>query len=378
MSPQPPEQPPPPDAGGADPPPTAGMAGPPSPAGAEPDPAAPSPPLPAPPAEAQPAPGTPAPLPEGRPPLREEPGAVIPPVARDPRPAPAGRRDRRTDEPGPPWGGLLGSLGWVLIGLFAWAAATFVVGSIVLIAAALAGAAPLAADKLPPGVLIAATVAGDAVFLAVPVGLAAITARPRLWHFGLRRTRFWPAVGWVVAGLVFYLLFSVIYNALVNPAGEQTTADDLGVNRSVALLIIGGFVVIVLAPIFEEFFFRAFVYRTLRNGLVQKIGVRGGVALAAILDGLVFGVVHATNTPLGILPVLVVLAVVFCLVYERTGSLFAVIAMHALVNTFGYLAVAKNSVYVALGFGLAMLVACAVVPRVIGRGPPRAEAFASA
>ena len=375
MSSQPPEQ----------PPPAAGAAGPPAPetpgatpgAAAEPDPAAPSWPFPAPPGGPESPPGSPAPLPDGQPPLREEPRPATPPVAGSPILGTTIGRGG-SNEPGPPWGGVLGALGWVLIGLFAWAAATFVVGSVVLIAASLAGAAPLTAERLPPGVLIAATVAGDVVFLAVPVGLAAITARPRLSHFGLRRTRFWPAVGWVVAGLTFYLLFSVIYSALVHPTGQQTTADDLGVNRSVALMVIGGFVVIVLAPIFEEFFFRAFVYRTLRNGLVPKMGVRSGVALAAILDGLVFGVVHATNTPLGILPVLAVLAVVFCLVYERTGSLFAVIAMHALVNTFGYLAVAKNSVWVALGFGLAMLVACAVVPRMIGPGRPRAEAFASA
>ena len=258
-----------------------------------------------------------------------------------------------------------------LLGLFAWVVGTFVVGSIVVVGAAAAGLTALDTDKLPPGILIAATVAGDIVFLGVPLAFAAITARPRLWHFGIRRTRLWPTIGWAALALFGWFVFSTIYQAVVDPAGEQSTADDLGVNRSTTLLVVGGFVVIVLAPIVEEFFFRGFIYRTLRNGLVGRLGLRAGVAVAAVLDGILFGFVHGTNTPIEILPVLAVLGAAFCLVYERTGSLFAVIALHATVNTLGYLGAADNSAPVALGFGGAMIVACIVVPRLIGRGPSR-------
>ena len=264
-----------------------------------------------------------------------------------------------------------------LLGLFAWAVGTFVVGSIVVVGAAAAGLTALDTDKLPPGILIAATVAGDVVFLAVPLAFAAITARPRLWHFGLRRTRLWPTIGWAALALFGWFVFSTIYQAVVDPAGEQSTADDLGVNRSTTLLVVGGFVVIVLAPIVEEFFFRGFIYRTLRNGLVGKLGLWAGVAVAAILDGLLFGFVHGTNTPIAILPVLAVLGAAFCLVYERTGSLFAVIALHATVNTLGYLGAAKNSAPVALAFGVVMILGCITVPRLIGRGASR-EAPAAA
>lgn len=266
----------------------------------------------------------------------------------------------------------------MLISIGAWAVATFVVGSIVIVVASVLGLASLDGDRMSPGLLIAATVAGNLVFLGVPLAFAAITARPRLRHFGLRRTRFWPTLGWAALALFGWFAFSAIYQALVDPKGSQSTADDLGINRSTALLIIGGFVVIVLAPIFEEFFFRGFIYRTLRNGLVGRIGLGAGIALAAVLDGLLFGFVHATNTPIGILPVLAVLGAAFCLVYERTGSLFAVIALHAVVNMLGYLGAADNSVPVALGFGAAMIAACILIPRMLGRGGARAEAPAPA
>lgn len=260
-----------------------------------------------------------------------------------------------------------------LLGLFAWVVGTFVVGTIVVVAATATGIASLDGDKLPPAILIAATIAGDVVFLAVPLALAAITARPRAWHFGFRRTRFWSTLGWAVLALAVWFVFNLIYQVLVHP-GQQTTADDLGVKRSTALLILGGFVVIVLAPILEEFFFRGFIYRTLRNGLVRKIGLGAGIAVAAVLDGLLFGLVHATNTPLSTLPVLATLGAAFCLVYERTGSLFAVICMHATVNMFGYLFIAKNSVPVALGYWAAVIVACIVVARLVGRHRQPAEA----
>lgn len=343
----------------------------PAPAPAGPPPAEAHPPPPRPSGAAQPVPGLEPSLPQGQTPPAHGDGAPIPSHPGTGAPERSADRAERVGEPA--WAAWQG-----LLGLFAWVVATFVVGSIVIVAASALGLASLDSDRTSPGILIAATVAGDLVFVGVPIAFAAITARPRLWHFGLRRTRFWPTLGWAALALVGWFAFSAIYQAVVDPKGSQSTADDLGINRSTALLVLGGFVVIVLAPIVEEFFFRGFIYRTLRNGLVGRMGLGAGVALAAVLDGLLFGFVHATNTPLGILPVLAVLGAAFCLVYERTGSLFAVIALHAVVNMLGYLGAAKNSVPVALGFGVAMIVACVVIPRMLGRGRPRAEAPAPA
>jgi uncharacterized protein len=84
--------------------------------------------------------------------------------------------------------------------------------------------------------------------------------------------------------------------------------------------------VIVVAPVTEEFFFRGFFYRALRTRL--------SVWAAALIDGVVFGALHfqGPNSAV-ILPVIAVFGVGQCLVYERTGSLFAVIAIHAAFNT---------------------------------------------
>ena len=66
-----------------------------------------------------------------------------------------------------------------------------------------------------------------------------------------------------------------------------------------------------------------------------------------------------------------------CLIYERTGSLFAVIAVHALFNTFATVSISAPGAVVV---GVAMMAACVLVPRRLGPAPsplganPRARA----
>jgi uncharacterized protein len=114
---------------------------------------------------------------------------------------------------------------------------------------------------------------------------------------------------------------------------------------------------ICVAPVAEEFFFRGFFYRALRT--------RYPVLPAALIDGLLFGVVHydfSGADALLFLPPLASLGLLFCLVYERTGSLYPVIAMHALNNAIAY-GWTIEKVWPSLVFGSVVLLACAAVPR---------------
>jgi membrane protease YdiL (CAAX protease family) len=262
------------------------------------------------------------------------------------------------------WQGLLGFIAALLV--------TVLLGAVVVSVLSLVLQTPVRENS--PALNIAGVVVQDFALIAVAIAFAAISARPRAWQFGLRRTRLWSTIGWAVLGLFLYFVFNVAYEALVDPRAEQSVADALGVNESGALLVLGGFVIIVMAPIAEEFFFRAFFYRSLRNSLARRLGRGAGVALGALLTGLIFGLVHFESDALAIIPVLTALGVMFCLVYERTGSLFAVIALHAFINSLAYLTVAKNSAPVALGFGGGMILACAVFPRLLSRGPAPAAA----
>ena len=204
-----------------------------------------------------------------------------------------------------------------------------------------------------------------AVFVGTAVWFASMTRRPRAWHFGLNPTRFWPAVGWAALGMFSFYLFAGIYSALVDPEAEQGITEALGADEGSFGLIVAGLMVIVVAPVGEELFFRGFFYRALRS--------RFSILVAALLDGLLFGVIHYdanVDDILLILPVLAVLGFMFCLVYEKTGSLFPVIALHAINNSLAYAVQTDGEgTAVSLAVGPLMVAACALVPRGLRPAP---------
>jgi membrane protease YdiL (CAAX protease family) len=208
-----------------------------------------------------------------------------------------------------------------------------------------------------PTFTVVATFLQGVIFIGTAVLFASFAGKPRPEQFGLRRTPFWPTVGWAALGLVSFYILAGIYTAIVQPDTQQTVAQDLGADQGTVGLIAAGFMVICVAPVAEEFFFRGFFYRALRS--------RYSVLGAALIDGLLFGAIHwdfSTADGLLIVPPLAALGFTFCLVYERTGSLYPVIALHALNNAIAY-AVAVEKPEVSLVLGPLMLLACAVVPR---------------
>ncbi|MEA2449803.1 MAG: protease family protein [Thermoleophilaceae bacterium] len=199
----------------------------------------------------------------------------------------------------------------------------------------------------------------DLSVVAAAFGVARLAETPRAWQFGLRRAPLGRSIGFALAAVAVFFAFSAVYSAALQPHNPQTIVDDLGANNDTALLVIGGLVVIVVAPLCEELFFRGFLFRILR--------VRTTFWLAALADGVIFGLVHGS---LIIAPVLAVLGLALCWVYERTGSLFPCIAIHALNNTIAYGATTDNGWVAAGAIGATMLVACAAAPALLPRAAP--------
>jgi CAAX protease family protein len=193
---------------------------------------------------------------------------------------------------------------------------------------------------------------------------ASFISRPRAWQFGLRRTRLLPAVGWASLGLLSFYIFSAIYSVAVQPDVKQKVTESLGADRGALGLIVAGLMVIAVAPAAEEFFFRGFFYRALRS--------RFPVLVAAVIDGALFGLIHfdfSSAHALLLVPPLAVLGFIFCLVYERTGSIFPTIALHAFNNSLAY-AVQADGGAVSAVLGPAVIAACVLLPR-LAQSPPR-------
>lgn len=123
----------------------------------------------------------------------------------------------------------------------------------------------------------------------------------------------------IVLGLGFFLvlhltrtLWGVDLRAFVNPGFH--------VHKPLSLAVL-----CLLGPFTEEIFFRGLCYTLIR----AHTGIWGAVALSSLL----FGVSHLlTAGALGVVIAPLVGGIVFALLYEYTGSLFAPFTLHAVGN----------------------------------------------
>lgn len=164
-------------------------------------------------------------------------------------------------------------------------------------------------------------------------------------------------MGWLLGvGGAFYV-FLALYSALLSPDGDQDVLETLGTGEGFGFLLLSAVLVVVLAPFAEELLFRGFMYRCLRNRLKP--------VAAALVTGAIFGSIHYSGPEtLELIPLLAVLGVAFCVLYERTASLYPAIALHAINNAVAFaLTAGTDAAPPVAGAALAVtLVLCLVVP----------------
>lgn len=211
-----------------------------------------------------------------------------------------------------------------------------------------------AGDSIAGVALLTLVLVQDAVLVGAAVFFASRKLKPRPWHFGVRPARFWVTAGLTVGAALAVLGFEVAWFELFH-----VDADDELRSSSLIGAVAVGLAAIVVAPVTEELFFRGFFYRALRT----KLRLWSAVAI----DSAVFAVIHLQYIaqPL-IFPVIAVFAAAACLVYERTGSIFSVIAIHAAFNTVASLG---SFPVVAVVIGSLTLIACVLLPRRLGPQP---------
>jgi membrane protease YdiL (CAAX protease family) len=163
-------------------------------------------------------------------------------------------------------------------------------------------------------------------FLLVPMAIAArwgaASVTEILARLGVRRFRL-SALKWMAAAAGAYLLFAAFYSLLIVEPQQEDIAERFG-PVPVQILLIG-----FAASSSEEVCFRGMLFGGLRQRL-PRVG-------AALLAGLIFGVLHAI-TGLTAVPPLVFFGLVLALLYEKTGSIVPGIILHMLNNSAALLA----------------------------------------
>jgi membrane protease YdiL (CAAX protease family) len=216
-----------------------------------------------------------------------------------------------------------GGVGWspltIVWGVLAVLALTFFAGIVIAIVDPELNEET--AGLILQGVFALALIGVPFMLLASP---ASAIARPE--RLGLRPFKFWSGIGLAFAAYGCFFLFLIFYALVVNPE-PQEIIDEIRAEEETAKVVALGVLVILAAPVSEEIFFRGFLFGGLRG--------RMSFWAAAIVSGLLFGLVHLPTGPAQV-PPLAVFGVLLAWLYERTGSLGPPIFMHMIQNAIAF------------------------------------------
>lgn len=134
----------------------------------------------------------------------------------------------------------------------------------------------------------------------------------------------------IAIAIASYLVLAGLIAGLLEP-NQEDIAETLGAdeNATVLIKIAAGLLIIGGAAIGEELFFRGLLF----GGLRQRLPLWP----AAVVSGVLFGLPHLPQGDLAVVLQLSVFGVILAWAYERSGALWAPIALHALNNTLAFL-----------------------------------------
>jgi len=140
---------------------------------------------------------------------------------------------------------------------------------------------------------------------------------------GMRPFR--PSAIWILIGtLVAYYIAAGLFASLVLKPDQEDIGGELGIgNPSIVIAVTAVLMIVLLAPVAEELFFRGFLFAGLRT--------RWSLWPAALASGLIFGLVHAPTGITTVVP-LATLGLALCWLYDRTGSLWPCVIAHMINN----------------------------------------------
>jgi membrane protease YdiL (CAAX protease family) len=219
----------------------------------------------------------------------------------------------------------------------------------------------------------------NAVFVGMPVliiGMMVGGLRRRDVGLVLPR-KAWRIPLYVLGAFVLYLLISKGLGELLDVGDQQDELPEkLGAKGSLVAGIAVGLAVTVCAPIGEEFLLRGILYPGMRDTLARVAPAWVAIAVAALVDGIIFGALHIGGSKAIFLPILATFGVILCLLYQATGSLYANILLHCTNNTLAIAVALDWSVLGGVALWLSavsILTLLALLARRVeaGLGPPR-------
>ena len=175
--------------------------------------------------------------------------------------------------------------------------------------------------------LYSGTLTGLVMSILFTGGVYVIALRPynlswRAVGFNSFQTSYWKSIITWTVFLIGTSLIIVILMELLGGTSENTKTQSLQSNMGILSFLIAFVSAAIISPIYEEIFYRGFLYRWFR--------VKWGVPAGILLSSTVFMLVHipSYNT----LPVNFLTGVIFSWTYEKTGSIYPGMIIHGVFN----------------------------------------------
>lgn len=180
--------------------------------------------------------------------------------------------------------------------------------------------------------LYSGTLTGLTIAIVLMTGLYLIALRPKnlSWkEVGVRSfsTKYWLKIPiWLLITIILSVAV-VLLTSLLGNSVDNSKTESLQQNINLFTILIGIISAGVVSPVYEEIFYRGFIYRWLR----VRLGMNWGI----VISSLIFTIAHFPT--LNAMPVNFINGVVFAWAYEKTGSAFPGMIVHGVFNTIAVL-----------------------------------------
>lgn len=175
--------------------------------------------------------------------------------------------------------------------------------------------------------LYAGTLVGFIMSIIFMSGLYLIALKPKRlsWHdVGLNRfpLKYWgPIAGWMVVSIIVSILLVLVMD-LIGVGVENSKTESIQSHMTPLNFMIAFMSASIISPIYEEIFYRGFLYRLLRS--------KRGIATGMLVSSFIFMIVHIPTY--NVLPVTFASGLIFSWTYEKTGSVMPAIIIHGTFN----------------------------------------------
>jgi len=175
--------------------------------------------------------------------------------------------------------------------------------------------------------LYAGTLTGLTIAIILISGVYFIALRPKKLSWAEVGLKTFAAKDWKMI-LLFSILIMVgaviimVLTSFIGNSWENSKTEAMQQNVTFFTFLIAFTSAAIISPIYEEIFYRGFLYRWLRT----RVGFLGGLFLSSAI----FTIVHIPTY--NVMPVVFFSGIIYALAYERTNSIWPSVIIHGLTN----------------------------------------------